>query len=374
MKRLSLLLGAACVFSIISPATAQDKKPGGGQGPTPVIVASAYTDNFVDRVEAIGTLRANETITVASTVTETVTAINFTDGQRVAKGDVLVEMTDGEEKALLDQQRALVNEAAKQLERAKGLAATGAVSKEVLEQRQREASSTRAGLAALASRLDDHIITAPFDGVVGLRNVSVGALLQPATKITTLDDDSVMKLDFSVPSIFLPTLKPGVKIVAKAPGFAESFEGEVSAIDSQVDEATRSIVVRAMIPNPDAKLKPGLLMTVDLLKSPRDAIGIPESAIVPEGRKQFVFVVNGAGDKMAAEKREITVGARRPGDMEVTQGLKQGEKVIVQGTMMVRDGGAVTVTAEQKKGESLADLLKRLKTEKAAQAKPVEKK
>lgn len=358
MKLLSLMLGAACVLSLTQAALAQGKP--GGQGPTPVIVSSAYADKFVDRVEAIGTLRANETITLASTVTETVTAINFTDGQRVAKGDVLVEMTDGEEKALLDQQRALVNEAGKQLQRAQELAKTGALSKEVLGQRQREATSTRAGLAALASRLDDHIITAPFDGVVGLRNISVGALLQPATKITTLDDDSVMKLDFAVPSVFLPTLRPGVEIVAKAPGFAEEFKGEVSAIDSQVDENTRSVIVRAIIPNPDAKLKPGLLMTVELLKSPREAIGIPETAIVPEGRKQFVFVVNGE----TVEKREITIGARREGDMEVTQGLKEGEKVVVQGTMMVRDGGPVKIIAEQKKGEKLADLLKRIKAEK----------
>lgn len=375
MKRSSFLLCAvSCIVAIIPPALAQKKPGGAGQGPTPVIVASAYKDHFVDQVEAIGTLRANETITVASTVTETVTAINFTDGQRVVKGDVLVEMTDGEEKALLDQQRALVNEAAKQLERAKELSKTGAVSKEILEQRQREAASTRAGLGALASRLQDHIITAPFDGVVGLRNVSVGALLQPATKITTLDDDSVMKLDFSVPSVFLPTLKPGVKIVAKAPGFTETFEGEVSAIDSQIDEATRSVVVRAIIPNPDAKLKPGLLMTVTLLKSPRDGVGIPETAIVPEGRKHFVFVVTGADGQTTVEKRELSIGVRRTGDMEVTQGLKEGEKVVVQGTMMVRDGGAVKITAEQKKGEKLADLLKRLKTEKEQTPKATEKK
>lgn len=361
MNKLSIVAIAACLSLSAFPAVAQDKKPGGkGQGPTPVIVAAAYTDKFVDRVEAIGTLRANETVTLASTVTETVTAINFTDGQRVTKGDVLVEMTDKEEKALLDQQRALVNEAQKQLDRARELAKTGAISKEVLEERQREAASTRAGLAALASRLQDHIITAPFDGVVGLRNVSVGALLQPATKITTLDDDSVMKLDFSVPSVFLGALQPGVEIVAKAPGFSEEFKGEVSAIDSQIDEATRSVIVRAIIPNQDAKLKPGLLMTVELLKSPREAVGIPETAIVPEGRKQFVFVVNGD----SVEKREISIGARRPGDMEVTQGLKQGEKVVVQGTMMVRDGGPVSVTAEQKKGEKLADLLKRIRTEK----------
>lgn len=357
MKSFPLL---ALSLFLVHPAVAQDKKPGGGQGPTPVIVASAYADKFVDTVEAIGTLRANETITLASTVTETVTAINFTDGQRVVKGDVLVEMTDGEEKALLDQQRALVNEATKQLERAKGLASTGAISKEILEQRQREATSTRAGLAALASRLDDHIITAPFDGIVGLRNVSVGALLQPATKITTLDDDSVMKLDFAVPSVFLPTLKPGVEIVAKASGFNESFKGEVSAVDSQIDEATRSVMVRAIIPNPEAKLKPGLLMTVELLKNPREAIAVPETALIPEGRKQSVFVLDESQNPPIVEKREVVIGTRRPGDVEIVENLKVGEKVVVQGTMMVQNGKPVKITAEQQKGESLQDVLKRL--------------
>ncbi len=371
MKKSIIALGLlTAAFLVQGPAFGQDKKAGGGAGPVPVIVAAAYEDQFVDRVEAIGTLRANETVTLASTVTETVTAINFTDGQRVKKGDVLVEMTDREEKALLDQQRALVNEADKQLVRSKELAATGAVSTSILEERQREATSTRAGMAALQSRLQDHIIVAPFDGVVGLRNTSVGALLQPATKITTLDDDTVMKLDFAVPSVFLTTLKPGVKIVAKAPGFAEDFEGEVSAVDSQIDEATRSILVRAIIPNPDAKLKPGLLMTVELLKNPRQGVGIPETAIVPEGRKQFVFVVDEAQNPPAVEKREIVLGARRPGDVEAVEGLKTGEKVVVQGTMMVRDAQPVSITGEQKKGEKLSDMLKRLRAEK----KPAEKK
>lgn len=373
MKYLCLLAISLAILMPFHPTQAQQK--GGGNGrPTPVIVASAYTDQFVDRVEAIGTLRANETITLASTVTETVTAINFTDGQRVKKGDVLVEMTDNEEKALLDQQRALVNEAEKQLKRAQELAKTGAASASVLDQANRDAVQSRAGLAALASRLQDHIIVAPFDGVLGLRNISVGALLQPGTKITTLDDDSVMKLDFAVPSVFLPTLHPGVEIIAKASGFDEEFKGEVSAVDSQIDEATRSVIVRAIIPNTDSKLKPGLLMTVELLKNPRKAVGIPENAILPEGRKQFVFVVDTSQNPPVVEKREITVGARREGDLEVTLGLKEGEKVIVQGTMMVRDGGPVSITGEQKKGEKLADMLKRLRGEKAAPEGKAEKK
>lgn len=351
----------------LSPAFAQGKPGGTGQNAVPVIVSAAYTDKFVDKVEAIGTLRANETITLASTVTETVTAVNFTDGQNVAKGDILVEMTSGEEKALLDQQKALVNEADKQLQRAKELAKSGAASTSVLEERQREAASTRAGLAALQSRLEDYIIVAPFDGVVGLRNISVGALLQPATMITTLDDISVMKLDFSVPSVFLSTLKPGVDIVAKATGFDEEFKGQVSAIDSRIDEATRSVVVRAVIPNPDGKLKPGLLMTVELLKNPRDAVVVPENAIIPEGRKQSVFVVDETKTPPIVSKREIVIGERRPGDVEVLDKLKTGEKVVTQGTMMVREGQPVTVTAVQAKGETLQDVLKRTK---AAAAKP----
>jgi membrane fusion protein (multidrug efflux system) len=361
-----ILLGLAVLTVFTQPVLAQGKLRGAPKA-TPVIVSTVYNDKFVDTVEAIGTLRANETITLAATVTDTVTAVNFTDGQRVSKGDILVEMTSGEEKALLDQQKALVNEAQKQLNRTRDLARSGAAASSVLDERQREYTAAKAGLAALQSRLENYIIVAPFDGIVGLRNVSPGALLQPGMKITTLDDDSVMKLDFSVPSVFLQTLKPGVEIIASATGFKEEFKGDVSAIDSQIDEATRSVIVRAVIPNPDGKLKPGLLMTVKLLKNPRDVAVIPETAIVPEGRKHFVLVV---GDDNIVEKREIIIGARRPGDVEVVDKLKVGEKVVVQGTMMAQDGKAVQISAEQKKGESLQDLLKRLKAEK----KPAEEK
>lgn len=364
MKFYNLALGLSALMAIATPALSQGRPGGGAQQATPVIVSTAYKDEFVDRVEAIGTLRANETITLASTVTETVTAVNFTDGQRVMKGDILVEMTSGEEKALLDQQKALVNEAYKQLERTRDLAKSGAASSSLLDERQREYTSTKAGLAALQSRLEDYIIVAPFDGIVGLRNISPGALLQPGMMITTLDDDSVMKLDFSVPSVFLPTLKPGVEIVARATGFEEAFTGEVSAIDSQVDAATRSVIVRAIIPNPDGKLKPGLLMTVELMKNPREAVTIPENAIIPEGRKHFVMVVGTEEGGNIVEKREITIGARRPGDVEVVDKLQAGEKVVVQGTMSAQDGKPVTITTEQKPGESLEDLLKRVKAEK----------
>lgn len=328
----------------------------------PVVVFEAVEDDFVDRVEAIGTLRANETVTLAAQVTETVTAVNFEDGQRVSQGDILVEMTSGEQKALLDQQKSVVNEAQRQLQRARELAKNGAVSQAILDQRQREYTAARAGMQALQSRLEEHIIAAPFDGIVGLRNISAGALVQPGTTITTLDDDKVMKLDFSVPSLFLPSLHPGLEIVARSAGFAAPFHGAISAIDSQVNPNTRAVVVRAIIPNPDGVLKPGLLMSVELLKNPRRSVVIPETAIVPEGRRFYIFVVDEAASPTTVKRREIQIGARRPGDVEVISGVRPGEKVVVRGTMMVRDGSPVIVSAIEEKGDSLQDLLEKSKS------------
>lgn len=329
--------------------------PIGGKGKaalgTPVVVQTVETQHLVDHLEAIGTLRANETITVAATVTETVTALNFDDGQRVKKGDILVEMARGEEKARIDQQKALVREAQQQLERARELVRTGATSRTILDQRQREYTAAVSGMAALQARLDDYLITAPFDGVVGMRNISVGALLQPGTQITTLDDDTTMKLDFSVPSVFLPSLRPGLEIVARASGFPQSFNGTITAIDSQINPDTRAVLVRATLPNPDGMLKPGLLMTIELLKNPREAIVIDENAIIPEGKKAFVFVVDQTANPPVAEKREVTLGTRRPGDVEVTDHLSVGEQVVVKGTMVAAPGKPLIVTFAPKKNE-----------------------
>lgn len=339
-----------CLFFIgLIPLMAYAQSPSNNQKnkaviPIPVVVQVVTEEPLVDRVEAIGTLRANETIILASTVTETVTALNFEDGQRVKKGDILVEMARGEEKARIDEQRALVREAQQQLDRARELARTGAVSRTILDQRQREYTAAVSGMAALQARLDDYLVTAPFDGVVGMRNISVGALLQPGTQITTLDDDTTMKLDFSVPSVFLPSLKPGLTIIARASGFPQSFNGTITAIGSQINPDTRAVSVRAILPNPDGMLKPGLLMTIELLKNPRDAVVIDENAIIPEGRKAYVLVVNPTANPLVPEKREVTLGTRRPGNVEITEHLRVGEQVIVKGTMVATPGKPVIIT------------------------------
>lgn len=361
MKKTAFLILGIAVMQVAGGAALAQK------GPQPVIVAAAKKDNFADSVEALGTLRANETIVLTATVTETATAVNFEDGQRVEKGDILVEMMDQQEKAEVQGEQATVDEAKRQLERLKPLIASGAASKSLLDQRQREFETANARLEGVKSQMADRIIMAPFSGVLGLRNISVGAVLQPGTRITTLDDDSVMKLDFSVPSIFLSVLKPELEITALSEAFpGKEFKGKISSLDSQIDPVTRSVLVRAMLPNEDRLLRPGLLMRVEIMKDSREVIVIPEEAIVPEARKNYVFVADKTGDKTTVKKREITIGARRPGDIEIVKGLAEGELVVTHGTMNVTDGANVTIRAEDKGDEPLQEMLQ------ATQKKPAQ--
>ena len=136
------------------------------------------------------------------------------------------------------------------------------------------------------------IITAPFAGRVGLRNVSLGGLVNPGAVITTLDDLSVVKLDFSVPEVFLATLKPGLTVEARSDAYpGDSFSGKVASIDTRVDPTTRSVAIRALIDNREARLRPGMFMTLKLVRSEGDALMLPEQAIVPENERHYVFVV-----------------------------------------------------------------------------------
>ncbi len=318
----------------------------GDSGPAPkVVVSEARISHFVDRVEALGTLRAVESVTLTVSVTETVSAIHFDDGDRVEKDRILVEMTSAEEHAQLEEAGARKDEAYRQYQRVQSLAAQGTAAKSLLDERRREWETARARLTAIESRLADRLVKAPFAGVVGLRDLSVGALVEPGDSVTTLDDDSVMKLDFEVPSTYLESLRPGLDIAATAHAFpGREFAGEVKAVGSRVDPATRSIRVRAIMPNPDGILKPGLLMRVELLKNPRDALVIPEESLVPLGDRQSVLLVE-AGEGNTVVRREIRIGARRAGEVEVLAGLNAGDRVISHGTLKVRPGQKVSIAA-----------------------------
>jgi membrane fusion protein (multidrug efflux system) len=324
-----------------------------------VIVAEVTETPWADRTEALGTLRANESVVITANVTESISAIHFDDGQRVTQGQLLVEMTSAEENALLEEVRARVAEAERQFKRVQSLVSSGSASVSLLDERRRDLDTARASLVAVESRLKDRVVKAPFAGVVGLRNISLGALVEPGDTITTLDDDRVMKLDFAVPSVFLPSLAPGLAIEAVAPALGERvFEGEIANIDTRVDPVTRSVQVRALIPNEDRLLRPGLLMRVDLLRNPRVGLSIPEEALLPRGELQYVLVLaEGEDGETLAERREIGIDARRPGEVEVVSGLAAGERVITHGADKAKPGEPVSVLAVDDGSRTLAQML-----------------
>lgn len=340
------------VLAVLASGVSAQEDP-----PPSVIVAEAERKQIVDRIEALGTLRANESVTLTANVTEAVTAIHFDDGDRVEKGDVLVEMTSAEEHAMLEAARATVDEAKSQFDRNVALSKQANVSESVLDTARREWETAKARLVGIQSQLDDRLINAPFGGVVGLRDISPGALVQPGDVITTLDDDSVMKLDFSVPATFLSALRPGVEIVATSDAFGdEKFEGKVTAIDSRIDPITRTVQVRAMVPNPERLLRPGLLMQVDVLNNPRQAVVIPEEALVPLGEQQFVLVVDRANGNIV-EQRKVSIGQRIPGEVEIVEGLEVGEAIITHGTAKARAGQTVKIQAVDDGTQRLSEML-----------------
>ncbi len=359
----SLLMTSALLIAL--SIHAQPPKAG-AEKPVEIIAQPATIQTLQTTIEALGNLRANESIELTSNVTKTVTRIHFEDGERVAKGHVLVEMTSAEESALLDEARINADEAKKQLDRVVALEKSGAASQSLLDQRVREYEAARSRYYATESRLKDLILIAPFSGVVGLRNISVGALVSPGEVITTLNDDHKMKLDFTVPAVYLRSLEVGLPIVAQSRDLGDKiFQGEVFSIDNQIDEVTRSIKVRALLDNKDHELKQGMLMRVDMKTAPRSALVISESALVPLGSNNFVFVTKADGENTTLERRKIIIGERLAGAVEVLDGLAQGERVVTHGLQKIRAGQKVTVMSEEKpvvtQGENhqehLSDLL-----------------
>lgn len=344
------------VLLCLSPLTAVAQPS--GSPPSPVIVTVAAMEDFADEIEALGTLNSRENVNLTSAVTEIVTKVSFTDSQRVKKGDVLVEMDIAEELAELAEQEAIAAEAKRQVKRFSPLVNKSAASESVLGENQRDLESAEARINAIRARISQRILKAPFDGVLGLRNISVGALVQPGALITTIDDDSVMKLDFSVPEVFLSSLRAGVMVKAQTDAFPDTvFEGEIAHVDSRIDPITRSIRVRALIQNEALMLKPGLLMRVQIRKNPRSALLIPEEALISNGPSHFVFVVDAEAEPNTAEQRKVEIGTRQFGQAEITLGLNEGETIVTHGTLRVRPGAPLNIIATEKNGETLEQLL-----------------
>lgn len=314
--------------------------PGRGSAAPPVAVVSAPVrrERIAQELTALGTARANEAVEVTSKTSNIITAVRFRDGERVQRGEVLVELDSAQARADLAEAQAALTESTSQLERSRELLATQLVSRAQYEQLEAAQKAAQARVAAAQARLEDTVVRAPFSGRVGLRRVSVGSLVGPGTTITTLDDTSLIKLDFAVPESSAAGLREGLAVTARATAFPDrEFAGKVASIDSRVDPTTRSFTVRALVPNAAGLLKPGMFLDVRLAREERDALLIPEEALVPDRSRQYVFVVE--DDEVA--RREVRIGRREPGRVEIVAGLQAGERVVIEGTQKIGDGALV---------------------------------
>lgn len=315
---------------------------GGGQRAPLVTVSPVSYDQLYDTVDAIGTAAANESLTLTAKVTDTVRSVEFEDGDYVDTGAVLVQLTDAEEEALLAEARANLDDAETQLRRLEDLAAQGLAPVSDLDIARSRAAASRARLDTVVARLSDRLILAPFSGVLGFRQVSPGTLVAPNTPITTLDDISIIKLDFTAPETFLGAMTPGSTVLARSASYPNrEFEGIVRTVGSRVDPVTRAIQVRAHVPNDDRALRPGMLLTVRVVMAERRSLVVPENAVYQIQDRAYVYVV---GDDRVAREREIRIGDRRFGLVEVLGGLEEGENIVTEGIVKLRDGVRVELS------------------------------
>ena len=311
------------------------------QPSVPVRVQTAEISEFRDVIEALGTAQANETVSITSQTQEVVEKIYFDSGDFVEQGQLLAELNARKEIARVQQLKFSLGEAQRQLTRLTELRRGNAASQQQVEEQQVVVNGLEAELEVAEATLAEMKIYAPFSGRVGIREVSPGALVSPGDVFTTLDDITPIKVDFSVPERYFASLAVDQEVIARNRAYpGQQFVGRITSIDSRVDPVTRSVRVRAQLPNNDDLLRPGMLLQITLLRSIDDALLLPEKALMPIQNRQYVFKLTPDG---SAKQVEVVIGRRKPGIVEITEGVAPGDKVIVEGLVRLRDGVPVSV-------------------------------
>ena len=340
---------AACLAIALAPQVAAAQAatkgaPGAAPPPMPVKAIAARVAPAIEETSAVGTLRADEAITIRPEIAGRVAKIFFAEGQGVKKGAVLARLDSAELAAALASSRAQAGLDRQRLERAEDLHKKGFISQQALD----EARSNH--LRSLAKQSEDEAklakteMRAAFGGVAGLRQVSEGAYVAAGTDIARLEKIDTLKLDFRVPELFLARVRTGQNVRIVVDAYAEnSFSGAIYAIEPAVDEQTRTVVVRARVGNSDMRLRPGMFARVQLQLGVREkAIWIPEAAIVPRGQDSFVYRV--ADGKAALVK--VRTGLRRQGEVEILNGVSAGDLVVTEGVQKIGPGSPVMVMGD----------------------------
>ncbi|MCB1670920.1 MAG: efflux RND transporter periplasmic adaptor subunit [Gammaproteobacteria bacterium] len=331
-------------YLVYAKATQESSRTGGFPGSfgsrAPVVGTTIVTSRLMaDTIESVGTAVANESVDLTAAVSETVSAVHFEDGDFTEQGRILVELTNAAEASRLAEAQAMVRDAERQLQRLETLSASALVAASEYDQARTALETAEARLEGVLVEMEDRLIRAPFSGFLGFRNVSAGSLLTPGTVISTLDDVSVIKLDFNIPEVYLAQVAAGQTIDASSIVYeGRSFRGRISVVGTRIDPVTRSVSVRALIDNPELLLRPGMLLTVSLAFNEKSVVVVPERSVVTSQGRQFVYSVDPENKVI---QQVVKLGRRRDGVVEIVSGLKEGQRVVSEGVAGVTPGFTV---------------------------------
>jgi membrane fusion protein (multidrug efflux system) len=290
---------------------------------------------FAEILNSTGSLRAEESVELQAEINGKVVAINFTEGAHVQQGALLVKLNDADLRAT--RQRALQRKQLATLreQRLSKLVKDGVVRQEEYDVAWNELQVQNAEIDLADAQIAKTEIRAPFSGVVGLRYVSEGAFVNAATRVATLQRLDQLKIDFSIPEKYAGRIRPGMPIVFAVAGGEGKFNGRIYAFDPRIDAATRSVLLRALVPNPEGRLLPGAFANVELtLTQMNDAILIPAVAVIPGLTEKNVFVMS----EGKAQRRAVETGTRTASQVHILSGLKPGDVVITSGLQQMREG------------------------------------
>jgi membrane fusion protein (multidrug efflux system) len=326
--------------------------PGGfGGGPTQVSLAMITTRTFSDEIEVLGVAKGRQSVTLTAATTQLVDRVHFADGQSVPRGAILVELKNTEQDASLAQAQAALIEAERAYQRYKTLGQQGWASKAQIDQYEAAYKSAQANVSVAKARQNDRMIRAPFAGVVGLSDVTPGALVNPGAPIVTLDDLSTVRVDFQVPERYLSQVHEGQPITAKVDAYAgETIKGRIAKLDTRIDERTRAITARAEFPNPQNRLKPGMMVRVGVARGVRQSLSAPESSVSVQGESAFVYILHAVDQHTVAEQRPVITGVRQDGFVEITDGVKAGDRIVADGLNKLQPGQPVRVVGQHPGG------------------------
>ena len=347
MRIAFILAFLAAQFCCTAFAQAPKEGPKGPPPSTAVKAATARVAPALDEVGAVGTLRADEAVTIRPEIAGRVAEIRFNEGQAIARGALLVKLDQAELAAVLASSRAQAQLDAQRLMRTEDLFKKSFISQQALDESRSNYARSVAKQKEDEARLAKTEMRASFPGVAGLRQVSEGQYVAAGTDIVRLEKVDQLKLDFRVPESFVGKLRNGQPVKVLVDAYAdEVFAGSVYAIEPAVDEQTRTVQLRARVANAGLKLRPGMFARVQVQIAVREsAVWIPEAAIVPKGQDSFVFqVVRGRAGLV-----KVQTGARKVGEVEIVKGLAAGDVVVTDGVQKIGPGSAVTVLKEEAK-------------------------